>query len=264
MRTQVFYLLITAVAEMHGISLPFIQGIFLKTTSNRYTSTMTTLNGTCDECLCAAFGITASTNYSVLNCFGNGTCQLFERFPRSYGVQSSAGAQLYFLRGTLPSISRCCMPNITELVNRLKNATPVVISLSFLAGAIGYDENIPNRAVVAGHSPGSAHSFNPIDMTSIRNETVNTSNGIALHNGLVFTGVDGEPTVYALEQITLDRVANVTYPSLKQIRKFLFLASSQTIMVTTQVNQSVTMLDIHSPTEYTVKVRGTTMLSLNE
>ena len=140
MRTHILYLLISALVEIEGISLPYIRDVVLKPIGMQYNNQSQTINGTCAQCLCDVFGDDNSTNNVAQNCFPNDTCQVFPTFPPSYKLQSLATAQLYFLRGVFPNASQCCMPNVTELVNRLMNTIPTVVQLSYTLGAIGYDE----------------------------------------------------------------------------------------------------------------------------
>ena len=254
MHTGVFFALLIKVVEIHGLSLPYIQDVALQPIGTRYVNKTTTINGTCDECKCKIFGGNSSANNVALNCFPNNTCQLFLTFPVSYKLQYSATARLYFLRGIFPNASRCCMPNITELVNRLKHTTPTVVQLSYTLGAIGYDDTRPDRAVVIGWDTGDLYWFNPWNMSTVKNQTINGHRSIALQNNSIFTAIDYNATVTVFVDPTLASVANITYPSLQRVRKFLFMNNSRTIIATTQDDQSVTFIDVVSPTQFTVRV----------
>ena len=252
---QNFYLLVTVVLGVHTRSLPYVQDVFLQPGRNEEISTTTLFNITCEDCLCEAFNVQSGTPHAALNCFADQTCQLFPTFPASYKLQPSPTTRLYLLNGILPGSSRCCMPNITKLINQLKNATPIVIPLPFPATGFGYDENQPNEAAVITLYSGNVYWFNPINMTILRNQTTTFSVTIASYNHSLFTGHEYDPTVYISDEQTLVQSANITYPSLNQVRKFLFLNNGQTIIVPTQSNFSVTILDAQSPTQYTVQVR---------
>ena len=252
---QVLFLLLAVVVETHGISLSYIQDIVLKPIGTQYANKTTNINGTCNQCKCKVFAGNSSTNNVALNCFPNNTCQVFLTFPPSYKLQSSVAARLYFQAIIPPSTSQCCMPNITELVNRLKNTTPTVVQLSYTLGAIGYDETRPDRAVVIGWDSGDLYWFNPWNMSYIQHQTINGHRSIALHNNSIFTANDTSKTVIVLDEQTLTDVVNITYPSFSRVRKFLFMNDSRTIMVTTKDNRSVTVLDVLSPNQLTVRVR---------
>ena len=247
-------LLIATAVRTHGLSVPFVQDIVLKPTGTQFEGVTSLMNGTCDACLCQVFRNDTIANNVALNCFPNNTCQLFPTFPPLYKLQSFASAQLHFLRGILPNASQCCMPNITELISRLQNVTPTVVQLNYTLGAIGYDEARPDRAVIIGRDSGDLYWFNPWNMTFIKNQTINGHRSIALHKNSIFTTIDGSETVTVWADPTLASIANITYPSFNRTRKFLFMNDSQTIMLTTQDNKSVTILDVVSPTQFTVRV----------
>ena len=254
MHTRVLSLAIVVIVETYGISLPSIQDFILKPTGTQYGNKTTTINGTCPQCLCEVFGDNGTVNDVALNCFQNDTCQLFPSFPLSYKLQPSAGALLYFLQGIFPSPSQCCMPNIIELIDRLKNGMVSSVQLSFTLGAIGYGKARPDQAVAIGWNTGHLYWFNTKDMSYIQYQTINGHATIALHNNSIFTGIDGTSTVTVLNEQTLAGVASISYPSFKRVRKFLFMNNSQTIMVTTQDNNSVTILEMISQTQFTVRV----------
>ena len=251
---KVLLLLIAAVVEIHGMSVPFVQDFVLRPIGTQYANKTTTINGTCDACLCQAFRDNTLANNVALNCFPNNTCQVFPTFPPSYKLQPLATAQLYFLRGIFPNASRCCMPNVTEIVSRLMNTTPTVVQLSYTLAAIGYDEARPDRAVAIGWDSGDLYWFNPWNMSFIKNQTINGSRAIALQNNSIFSANDTSKTVIVLNEQTLASVTNITYPSFSKVRKFLFMNNSRTIMVTTKQNKSVTVLDVLSPNQLTVRV----------
>ena len=254
MRIQILSLLFAAFVEIEGISLPYIQDVVLKPIGTQYTNQAQTIDGTCAQCLCDVFGSNTLASNVALNCFPNNTCQVFPTFPPSYKLQPLATAQLYFLQSTFPNASRCCMPNITELVSRLMNTTPTVVQLSYTLAAIGYDEARPDRAVAIGWDTGDLYWFNPWNMSFIKNQTINGHRSIALHNNSLFSTRDTSRTVIVLNEETLSAVFNITYSSFGRARKFLFMNNSQTIMVTTKDNKSVTVLDVISPNQFTVRV----------
>ena len=251
---KVLLLFIAAVVKIHGMSIPFVRDFALRPIRTQYANKTTTINGTCDACVCQAFRDNTLANNVALNCFPNNTCQVFPSFPPSYKLQPLATAQLYFLRGIFPNASRCCMPNVTEIVSRLMNTTPTVVQLSFTLASIGYDEARPDRAVAIGWSTENLYWFNPWNMSSIKNQTINGHATIALHNNSIFSANDNSTTVIVLNEQTLASVTNITYPSLSKVRKFLFMNNSRTIMATTKQNTSVTVLDMVFPNQLTVRV----------
>ena len=255
MRPPIFDVLIALVVHVHGFRLPFIQDVFLSPDRAIDASKTVIFKGTCDEYLCKVFSDSSTANSAALNCFANQTCQLFTSFPVSYKMQDSVGAQLYFLQGSFPSPSQGCMPNITELIDRLKNATPFVVPLSSTPSTFGYDEANPNEAVVIAGYAGDLYWFNPIDMSFLRSQTISFRETIAIHNNTILTGIDGDPNVHVLDKQTLASWVNITYPNFWRFRKLIFVNNSQTIVVTAQYNQSITFINVQSPTQYNVQVR---------
>jgi hypothetical protein len=146
------------------------------------------------------------------------------------------------------------MPNITELINRLQNAVPITMNLTFQPSGFGYDEAIPTEAVVIGYNPGILYWFNPLTTMFIRNESINTSLTITSYNNQTFTAIDGVPTIYIRDKQTNNYLASVTYQILSKIRKLIFINDGQTAVAPTQSNNSVTFLNVNSPINYTLQV----------
>lgn len=136
MSVAFFYLLVTVITRADGILIPFVQDVFLQALSLNQPNITLRFNSSCQQCLCETV---TSTKNIALNCFPNGTCQFFGDFPLSYKLKASVGTKLFFLRNEYSNASHCCMPNITELMERLKASTPTVIDLAFEPSAFGYD-----------------------------------------------------------------------------------------------------------------------------
>ncbi len=130
------YFLLSFIINGNAVSVPFIQDVFLKPLSDTSSNISMYFNKTCSQCLC---DLNTSNNNIALNCFTNNTCQFFQTYSVRYNLQEYSGAKLYFLQSIFPNSSKCCMPNITELLIRLKNATPIIANLSFMPSAFGYD-----------------------------------------------------------------------------------------------------------------------------
>ncbi len=248
------FLLAILITKTFGMSIPYILDVSLQPFTNTISNTTVRLNSSCQECLCENFISNNSKNYVALNCFLNRTCQFFQSFPLSYTLKSSPGTQLYFLQNQYPNPSQCCMPNITELINRLQNAVPITMNLTFQPSGFGYDEAIPTEAVVIGYNPGILYWFNPLTTMFIRNESINTSLTITSYNNQTFTAIDGVPTIYIRDKQTNNYLASVTYQILSKIRKLIFINDGQTAVAPTQSNNSVTFLNVNSPINYTLQV----------
>jgi hypothetical protein len=153
------------------------------------------------------------------------------------------------------------MPNITELLIRLQNATPTVMNLTFQGGAIGYDPANPNEAAVAGFDQPYLYWFNPVTMTFLRNYSIGDSLTLTVYNNQTFTATDGNPSIFIRDSQTNNYLANITYPTLGEIRKVIFLNNGQTAVVSTQNNLSLTFFNVNSPTNYTMQVSNLIFVS---
>ena len=91
--TTVIFIVCTTVAS--SVKTPFIPNVILVPLSNSTSITLT--NRTCDQCLCDS-----QASHAILNCFPNATCQFFVDAPRSYTVNSTPNAFLYFPRQVIP------------------------------------------------------------------------------------------------------------------------------------------------------------------
>jgi hypothetical protein len=148
------------------------------------------------------------------------------------------------------------MPNITELLDRLENTIPTILNLTFSPAAFGYDQSKPNETAVIGSSNGSLYWFNPMNMTFIRSSSINTSLTIALQDNLLYTGYDMVPMIDIYDSQTNSLLSTINYSSLNKIRKIIFMNNSQSMIVSTQTNNSLTVFNIQSSTNYTIQVNN--------
>lgn len=251
-------LLITAVCPTTSVSIPFVSDHFLRPSSHWTGNTTIRLNKTCDQCLCDHFTGSLSGNNLALNCFPNGTCEYFERFPKSYQVKGSSGATLYYLQGLLPHASKCCAPNITEILNGLKSATSRTLNLTFEPASFGFDQRKIDEAIVIAWTGNTLVSFNPFNLTITRNSPILTGQNVALDNGAISTSNNPDPVIFVLDQQNMSVIANMTYPTLKQTSKYIFVQNGKTLIATAQHNNSLTVFHADSPTNYTFQVMNTT------
>jgi hypothetical protein len=77
------------------ISIGVIYNVYLLI----FNSNSTTINGTCDQCLCTM--VLNTTLFSFLNCFQNNkTCQLFSKSfeTRSFRLMNNSASSFYFFQ----------------------------------------------------------------------------------------------------------------------------------------------------------------------
>ncbi|UJR38400.1 hypothetical protein I4U23_031069 [Adineta vaga] len=251
MYTTYIFLSIILIIGTSGISFPYIQDVYLQSTRTSNPNVTTYFNSTCQDCLCEEFITYNRMNFIALNCLSNETCQFFSNFPSSYQLTSSNGSRLYFLQSILPNDSSCCMPNITELLSRLKNTIAITIDLTFQPGGLNYDPNIPSEVAVVGWGSSPLFWFDPQNMTTIRSVTNNVMLTITSYNNHTFTAVNGIPTIHIRDRQTNTYLGNISYPTLTQIRKIIFINDRKTMIVSTQDNRSLTLFNVHSLTNYT-------------
>ncbi|CAF1397138.1 unnamed protein product [Adineta ricciae] len=232
------------------LSIPYINNVYLQPIGISNWTLTKRLNISCEQCLCEQFTV----SYLALNCFANNSCEFFSNFPKSYKLISSNESRIYFLQNQYPNESLCCMPNVTELLLRLQNASPIALNLSFAPSGLGYDPNYPSEAAVVGwwSSPASLW-FNPITMTAIENNSLSTSLTVTLYNNEMFTAVDGTPRIHLRNKLTNVYIGNLTYSTLNQVRKIIFINDGQTMIVPTQQNKSVTIFNFYSSSNYSIQ-----------
>ena len=146
------------------------------------------------------------------------------------------------------------MPNITELINRLKAATPTNITMGLQLSVLGYDLVKANETVVVGRNGAWMYRFGLSPLTWTRNTSiVNTSLSIALHNNQIYTVSDGFPSIKVYDDQTSHFLFSVSQPTLTKLRKMIFINNGQNMVVTAEDNQSLVVVNIHSSTNYTVQ-----------
>jgi hypothetical protein len=253
MYVTIFLLLLSKIS---GTLIPYIKDVYLEASTQPNLITTVLFNRSCQECLCQEV-ILNNTNNLALNCFQNGTCQFFQTFPLSYAVKSSPGNQLYFLQGIFPNASICCISNITEILTRLQNAVPVTMNLTFQPAAFGYDRSAGSgEAAVNGWDLPIIYWFDPFTMEYIKNSTGNASLSLTLYDNLTFTALDGTPIVYLRDTHTNDYMGKISYPSLEQVRKIIFINNGETAIFSTPYNNTLTFftVNVSSPLNYTFQV----------
>ena len=92
--------------------IPFIDNTILVP---RYLASFTIVHHqSIRQCLCSSLPW-----FVAFNWFPNSTCQLFVSFPIRYSIQPMMQARLYFPQQVFPNASRCCMPDTSDLLNKL-------------------------------------------------------------------------------------------------------------------------------------------------
>ena len=224
-------LLLILPAPCNGI--PFIAYVSLVPRSSKSITTL--YNSSCDQCLCSAFA-----NGSVaVNCFlNNNTCQLFAYAPASYGLQSNPKATLYFINKTLPSPSKCCMPNTTLLIQKLQNASSISINFSNPRCLVIDDHGF---LVTVEEHKSNISRFDPrslvlINTTMFLNSSMNT---LAYHQGAYFLGTDNN-TILIVNSSSLTLINTVkALGKIDAPRDIIFLKDGQIMIVASGKNRQL-------------------------
>ena len=214
----IFYAAIT-----ETVQLPFLSNVTLVP---KYNSTSVTLTDrSCDQCLCE------SDSYSILNCFPNATCQLFVDAPVTYTLKPTPNALLYFPRQILPNASQCCMPNTTDLLNRLSNAMPtyapvngprclIIDNHGYLVTVSYFSRTIvrfdPNNLTEIDQSPSPISSDQPLTL--------------AYYNGAYYVGFGCY--ILVVDSDTMILLHNISSWALQGARDMIFLNDGQQMIVT--------------------------------
>ena len=221
--------------------IPFLPNVTLVP---KYNSTSVTLiNRSCDRCLCEV------NSYSILNCFPNNTCQFFVDAPRAYTLKPTPNAVLYFPRQILPNASQCCMPNTTDLLQRLSNAMPtnapvngprclIIDNDGYLVTVSHSDRTIvrfyPNNLTLIDQSPSSLLAAPPL--------------ALAYHDRAYYVAFDYYILVVDSDNMTL--MHNISAAALRGVRDMIFLNDGQQMIVTAAQSGCLVFFNRSSPTSH--------------
>jgi hypothetical protein len=239
------YNLILPIILVNSIQIPYIDNNVL---IPGYSSNSTlTYNQTKDQCLCLS-----SLSYPVINWFPNNTCQLFRVFPPTYQIQVTTGARLYFPQQLFPNASQCCMPDINYLLNKLTLATAIFANLSnprdIFIDNLGY-------LVTVEMSLNFLHRFNATSLSTISRTSVQNSYQmtIAFDQGAYFIAPNNQNFMAEMNSTNLALLNNITMTGISGPRGIMFLNSGQTMVVTSNSNNSLVFFNRSSviPSKYT-------------
>ncbi|UJR34263.1 hypothetical protein I4U23_021667 [Adineta vaga] len=127
------------------------------------------------------------SNYLAFNCFSNKTCQMFDTFPIRYKYQSTSNARLYFPQRIFPNKSLCCMPDLSYLLNKLRNGTQSYVNVPTMRNII--TDNHGYIVTVISQSPALLR-YDPQNLTLISRTSISRSDLMALtfFNNTYFIG----------------------------------------------------------------------------
>ena len=224
--------------------IPFINDAALISTSS--VSSILINNVTCQQCLCQT-----PSNSSILNCFPNNTCQIFDISPLRYQIQSIPGTRLLFPNGILPKKSACCMSNLTQLIALLHQATWIKVNITDPRCLVLMRNG---HLIVPELATGSLHEFYANNLTRIRQLSLNVPNPWSLteHNGTYYIS-SGTNRILVVNSSTFSIMGTIIPPTINSSRDILFLNNGDIMVVAGVYSQWVVFLKRvnHSPTNYT-------------
>ena len=237
--------MILPIILVNSIQIPYINNVTLQP---GYTSNSTLIiNKTSDQCLCLS-----TLSYPAVNWFPNKTCQLFFVFPPTYKIEMTAGARLYFPRQSFPNASQCCMPDINYLLNKLQQAT-----LTFLTVSNPRDLIIDNLGylVTVEMSLNFLDRFDATNLTTITHQSIqnNYQMTIAYNQGAYFIAPNNQNFMVVIDSQNLTLLNYITMTGVNGPRGIMFLNSGQTMVVTSNSNNSLVFFNRSSlaPIQYT-------------
>ena len=244
--TTVIFIVCTTVAS--SVKTPFIPNVILVSLSNSTSIRVT--NRTCDQCLCDS-----QASHAILNCFANATCQFFVNAPRSYTVNTTPNAFLYFPRSVIPKASECWMPNITSLLSQLNNATPtyapVATPLCLLLDDHGY-------LVTASQLDRTILRFDPNNLTKIDLPASPTfsqgPSSLAHHKGAYYVGF--EYSISVVDSSNMSEIHTITTPFLQGTRDMIFFNDGQLMIAVSTGNQSILFFNRSDPMSHNYNFIG--------
>lgn len=219
-------LLCAAIAA--AVRLPFLQNQILVPKSNA--SSFTLANRTCDECLCES-----NVSHSILNCFPNNTCEFFVDAPRSYKFQSTLNGTVLFPQRILPMPSEGCMPNTTELLNRLNATTPTYASVSgprcLVIDNHGYlvTVSFSDKSIVRFHADNLTRIEQPVPAVFS-----DRPRSIAYNNGAYYVGF--AKYILVVDNSNMTQIHNISSSLLNGVRDMIFLRNGQLMIVSSADN----------------------------
>ena len=190
-------------------------------------------NRTCNQCLCLS-----NSSYMALNCFPNNTCQFFFTFSRTYTIQSTSQARLYFLQQIFPNASQCCISNTSYLLNKL-NTTASIITQVFSPRCLVLDNN--GYIVTVSQQNWTIVRLYATNLTVVKYPTPPTfpinPNTITYRSEAYYVGFD--PYILVLSSSNFTVLHNITAPYLQGTRGMIFLNDGQTLVAASTNNQYI-------------------------
>lgn len=219
------FIILHWLTALTAIRIPFVRNVTLVLKFDWNTTTLQ--NHTCIECLCS----TVLTNVTALNCFSNNTCQFFFTVPRTYNLQHTPQTFLYFPNGIFPNASQYCMPNLTYVIERLKNATQQITNTLAPRCLVLDDQN--RLATVETSSPflNLFDATTQVNLSRLEPSLGSAYRSLVFNDDFFYVGL-ANSSILMLGSSTLSVRNTIVSPSFSGIRDMIFLNDWHTMVVT--------------------------------
>jgi hypothetical protein len=217
---------------VHSLDIRAIPNTYLVPLSS--TNITTLVNRTCDQCLCSALEIDAE----ALNCFPrNFTCKLFDRVSRTYRLESTSEARLYFPRGNLPNASECYTSDLNELLSKLSNAT--VTSVQVTEPRCLAIDNHGYLVTVEG-AGNLLNRFDPHTLTLVASVNIGGSTlmNIVYYQQAYFVTRNDE-SIIIIDSNNLSTINIITSWYISRPRDIIFLREGHTMLCTSSIVRTI-------------------------
>lgn len=219
---------------IHCRSIPFISNVTL--VPRHEFSTTIVQNQSIEQCLCQAM-----PSFIAFNWYSNKTCQLFTTFPLTYTYQSTAGSRLYFAQSIFPNRSKCCMPDLDYLLEKLKNGTWTSTYIPTPRNLILDDQN---RLVTVEMEPARLDRFHSRNLSLISRTNISGQYlmAVGFNNGNYFAGLISG-SIIVIHSANLSVVRNINSPFTHNLRSIIFLNQGKTMVVSSTGNRTLVFLN---------------------
>ena len=221
---------------VHSLNIHTIPNTYLVALS--FTNITTLLNLTCDQCLCSVLEIDAE----ALNCFPrNFTCQLFDRIPRTYRLEPTPEARVYFPRGNMPNASECYTSDLNELLSKLSDATMTSIQVTeprcLTIDNHGYLITVEGAGNLLSRI--EPHTLTLVDSMNI---TGSTLMNIVYYQQAYFITRNDE-SIIVIDSNDLSTINVITSSYISRPRDIIFLRQGQTMILASDGNYALLFFD---------------------
>ena len=240
--------LLLSVAGAAAETVPFLRNTTFVPISTSNNTVVT--NRTCEQCLCDSV-----SSHLILNCFPNDTCQFFVDAPRTYKLESTLDAFLYFPRQILPNASQWCVPNNSYLLSQLNTSTPTYVNISSPVCLLLDDHGY---LVTASQVEKSIIRLHPNNLTRADQTPSPTfaddTRTIAFHSGAYYVAFNDY--ILVVDSGNMSQIHNFSAPSLSAPQDMIFLNNGQHMIVASWAYNRLVFFNRSSPTSHNYVFAG--------